>query len=182
MAWSLRRRLRLRRVTTDPIDDALTAEDAASGIDDLDRAIIAALQEDGRRAYRAIARELGVAEGTVRQRANRLQRDGVMSITAFAHPEKLGYGVLASIFLRVAPARRSAVVRELQDWPEVMYLSACTGRADLMLQVVSRSLEDLDAVLMTRLGQIDGVLEVDTLMELKVHKAHYQFKGPRPSS
>lgn len=99
-----------------------------------------------------------------------------MSITAFAHPEKLGYGVLASLFLRVSPARRTAIVDELRSWPEVMYLSTCTGRADLMLQVVSRNLEEVDEVLMARLGELDGILEVDALMELKVHKAHYQFR------
>jgi Lrp/AsnC family transcriptional regulator, regulator for asnA, asnC and gidA len=165
---------RLRRVSSRSNEP--NADQLPDGVDELDRAIIAQLQEDGRRAFRAIARSLGVAEGTVRARANRLQRDGVMSITAFAHPEKLGYGVLASLLLRVAPARRAAVVEELVGWPEVMYLSSCTGRADLMAQVVTRDLADVEDVLLSRLSQLDGVLEVDTLVELKVHKAHYQFR------
>jgi Lrp/AsnC family transcriptional regulator for asnA, asnC and gidA len=159
-----------------PADEAQTTSPA---LDDLDRAIIAALQKDGRTAYRAIARDLGVAEGTIRLRANRLQRDGVMSITAFAHPEKLGYGVLVSLLLRVAPSRRAAVIEELRAWPEVMYLSSCAGRADLMLQVVSRSLEQFDEQLLTRLGEIEGVVEVGTLVELKVHKAHYELPALR---
>jgi Lrp/AsnC family transcriptional regulator for asnA, asnC and gidA len=148
---------------------------APSGVDELDRAIIAQLQQDGRRAYRAIARDLGVAETTVRFRATRLQRTGVMSVTAFADPEQLGYGVLASMFLRVSAARRTAVIEELGSWQEVMYLSSCVGRADLMLQVVARSLAELNDVLSVRLASLDGVLEVDTLVELKVHKAHYEF-------
>jgi Lrp/AsnC family transcriptional regulator for asnA, asnC and gidA len=155
-----------------PADEAQTTSPA---LDDLDRAIIAALQKDGRTAFRAIARDLGVAEGTIRFRANRLQRDGVMSITAFAHPEKLGYGVLVSLLLRVAPSRRAAVIDELRAWPEVMYLSSCAGRADLMLQAVSRSLEQLDEQLLARIGDIDGVVDVSTLVELKVHKAHYEL-------
>jgi Lrp/AsnC family transcriptional regulator for asnA, asnC and gidA len=150
---------------------------AAEDVDELDRAIIAQLQQDGRRAYRAIAVELGVAETTVRYRARRLQRTGVVSVTAFADPERLGYGVLASMFLRVAAAQRAAVIEELRSWQEVMYLSSCAGRADLMLQVVSRSLAELDEVLAVRLAELDGVLEVDTLVELRVHKAHYEFPG-----
>jgi Lrp/AsnC family transcriptional regulator for asnA, asnC and gidA len=98
-----------------------------------------------------------------------------MSVTAFADPEQLGYGVLASMFLRVSAARRTAVIEELGSWQEVMYLSSCVGRADLMLQVVARSLAELNDVLSVRLASLDGVLEVDTLVELKVHKAHYEF-------
>ena len=56
----------------DPSPDGATPPD----VDALDRAIIAQLQRDGRRAYRAIARDLGVAETTVRFRATRLQRTG----------------------------------------------------------------------------------------------------------
>jgi hypothetical protein len=40
---------------------------------------------------------------------------------------------------------------------------------------VSRSLSELDEVLAVRLAELDGVLEVDTLVELRVHKAHYEF-------
>ena len=144
-------------------------------VDDLDRSIIAALQRDGRATYRAIARELEVPEATVRFRAGRLQRSGVMSVTAFAHPERLGYGVLASVLLRVAAPRRAAVVEELRGWGEVMYLSSCAGRADLLLQIVCRTLAELNDVTTVRLAGLDGMLEVEVLLELDVHKAHYEF-------
>jgi len=39
--------------------------------DDIDRAILRELQEDGRRSFRAIARSVGVSEGTVRARVRR---------------------------------------------------------------------------------------------------------------
>jgi Lrp/AsnC family transcriptional regulator for asnA, asnC and gidA len=150
-------------------------EPVAGEVDALDRAIIAELQRDGRATYRAIGRKLGVPEATVRFRTNRLQKSGVMSVTAFADPQRLGYGVLASMFLRVAATRRAALIEELQSWEEVMYLSSCAGRADLMLQVVSRSIGELEDVIARRLAELNGVLEVETLLELKVHKAHYEF-------
>jgi Lrp/AsnC family transcriptional regulator for asnA, asnC and gidA len=154
-------------------------ESHAPEIDELDRAIIACLQRDGRATYRAIGRELGVPEATVRFRANRLQRTGVMSVTAFADPERLGKGVLASLFLRVAAHERLGVIEELQTWPEVMYLSGCAGRSDLMLQVVSASLRELEDVLAERVSALPGVLDVETLVELKVYKAHYEFPRRR---
>lgn len=149
-------------------------------VDDLDRAIIAELQRDGRATYRAIGRNLGAPEATVRFRARRLMQAGVMNVTAFADPARLGYGVLASIFLRVNAAHRLAVAEDLKSWDEVMYLSSCAGRFDLMLQVVSRTLGELHDVMSSRLAALDGVQEVETLVELRVLKAHYEF--PRSQS
>src|SRR5690606_14164839 len=51
-------------------------------IDDLDKSIIVALEVDGRRPYRDIARDLDVAEATVRSRVNRLSESGLIKITA----------------------------------------------------------------------------------------------------
>lgn len=145
-------------------------------LDALDQRIILELQEDGRRSYRTIARSLGVSEGTVRSRARRLFDSGVLRILAFADPFKLGYSVLASIFLRVAPGSLEGVVKTLASWPEVMYVSSCTGRIDIYIQVICRDHEDLWKLLAQRLPAI-GVIETETLMELKVHKFAYSSPG-----
>jgi Lrp/AsnC family transcriptional regulator for asnA, asnC and gidA len=143
-------------------------------LDELDAAIFEHLQEDGRRAYRAIAQDLGVPEATVRFRVNRLVREGIVHLTATIHPQRLG-GLLVTLLIRVQVPQREAVISELSGWPEVMYLSSCTGRADLMLQVVTGGLRELSGLLTERLEQIKGVTEVETLIELEVVKAQYAF-------
>lgn len=145
-------------------------------IDGLDRAILSELQRDGRRPYREIARNLGVAEATVRYRSGRLQDSGVMSISAFAHPERLGLGQLATVFVRTTAPARTAVAAELKEWPEVMYLSSLAGKSDLMLQVVVASVAELHELVGGRLAQLSGVLESETIVELEVHKAHYEYR------
>lgn len=154
---------------------------APGRLDALDQRIILELQEDGRRSYRAIARSLGVSEGTVRSRARRLFDSGVLRILAFADPFRLGYSVLASIFLRVAPGSLEGVVKALTSWPEVMYVSSCTGRIDIYIQVICRDHEELWKLLAKRLPAI-GVTETETLMELKVHKFAYSFPGMLPGA
>ena len=158
-----------------PPPDRRDPASSTGEVDALDRAIIAELQRDGRASFRAIGRRLEVPEATVRFRINRLQEARVISVTAFADPQRLGYGILASMFLRVAAPQRPAVIDELRSWDDVMYLSSCAGRADLMLQVVSRGPKELETVIARRLANLDGVLEVETLIELEVHKAHYEF-------
>jgi Lrp/AsnC family transcriptional regulator, regulator for asnA, asnC and gidA len=150
-------------------------------LDEIDRGIIAQLQIDGRRPYRAIARALGVAEGTVRTRASRLQEEGVLRILALANPFRLGYAVQASVLIKVTPAAREQAAETLASWPEVMYLSSCAGSADLYMHVVCRDHDDLWRLLGERLGAIEGVLETDTLMELRVHKARYVYPSLSPT-
>ncbi len=148
--------------------------DPPRGLDGLDRAIVSALQHDGRRAFSAIAADLGVREATVRFRARRLMRDGVVTIQATPNPFRLGYEVLAIIELRTEPAARRGAIELLMAWPEVVYLSSCTGRVDLIAQVVCRDHHDLYELL-TRLADVPGITASETLMELEVHKFTYAF-------
>ena len=69
-------------------------------LDPTDEAILRALQEDGRRSYRSIARDVGVAEGTVRARVRKLETLGALRVVAFVDPARLGNSVLALLALR----------------------------------------------------------------------------------
>ena len=73
-------------------------------LDALDRSILAALQLDGRRPFRVIARDLDVSEGTVRTRVRKLEESGVLRILAFVDPLKLGDALIAVLNVRVASA------------------------------------------------------------------------------
>lgn len=146
-------------------------------LDEVDREIVRQLQQDGRRSYREMARSLDVSEGTVRWRVKRLQDTGALRIAAIADPFRLGYTVLASMFLRVSPGELERVIDTLVGWQEVVYVSSCTGRVDVYIQVVCRSHEDLWELVAQRIPAVGGVLETETLMELKVHKLQYVYPG-----
>lgn len=160
-----------------PVEDPGAARREVRPLDRLDREIISQLQVDGRRPFRRIARSLGVAEGTVRQRATRLQEEGILHILALADPFRLGYAVQASVLVRVAPAAHAAVAEALAAWPEVMYLSAVSGSADLYMHLVCRGHDDLWQLLSERLAAVEGVLGSETFMELHVYKTRYVYPG-----
>jgi Lrp/AsnC family transcriptional regulator for asnA, asnC and gidA len=147
-------------------------------LDETDRAIIDLLQHDGRMPYREIARQLGVAEGTVRLRANRLMRSGALTIVAIADPFRLGYRVLAFTLLKVVPNRQQEVIDALTSWDEITYISSCTGRADLYAQIVCRDHDHLWELLYERMPAVGGITASETFMELKMHKVSYIY--PRP--
>ena len=61
-------------------------------IDEVDRKLISALQEDGRLSMRMLADRVGVALGTVSNRLNKLEKHGVITgYTANLNPDKIGW-------------------------------------------------------------------------------------------
>ncbi|NIE63529.1 Lrp/AsnC family transcriptional regulator [Burkholderia sp. Ax-1719] len=141
-------------------------------LDTLDYQIVRELQEDGRRAFREIARNVNVPEATVRTRVKRLQDLGILQILAFTNPSKLGQAKLALLFVEVDPQDHDRTVDNLGRWSEVSYLSTTLGGADLCVQVLCRDDEGLFA-LQQRIRALPGVREVRMMHEVKVHKIRF---------
>jgi Lrp/AsnC family transcriptional regulator, regulator for asnA, asnC and gidA len=151
-------------------------------LDDVDSAIIRHLQEDGRRSYRQIGRDLDLSEGTIRFRTRRMVESGALRIVAIADPFRLGYGVLAFVLLRVRPGEVERITDELTSWSEVTYVSSCTGQFDTYIQVVCRDHDDLFDLLSRRIPSLDGVTATETFMELKIHKISYRYPAQGPQA
>jgi Lrp/AsnC family transcriptional regulator, regulator for asnA, asnC and gidA len=150
--------------------------DPLSPLDALDRSILAALQLDGRRAFRVIARDLEVSEGTVRTRVRKLEESGVLRILAFVDPLKLGDAVIAVLNVRVASASHEAVAATLSGWDEVSYVSSVLGPYDLSVQAMTAAVPELWE-LARRIEALDGVTSVEALIEMRVHKFKYLAPG-----
>jgi len=139
-------------------------------MDLLDRQIIELLREDGRRSNVEIARELGVSEGTVRKRVERLIREGAVRVSAVVDPRSLGYAVRALILLNMELPRVDAAARLLSQFSEVMAVYVITGGYDLAVEAVFESNERLMAFLSEKVGRIPGVLGSHTAHILRVAK------------
>jgi DNA-binding Lrp family transcriptional regulator len=118
------------------------------GIDELDARLIRAFGETPRAGVMELARQLGVARGTVQARLEKLQRRGV--VTGFSPDldlNALGYDVLAFVTLEIAQGRLSDVVDHIKDIPEVLEVHATTGPGDLHCRVVARTNDHLHQVI-----------------------------------
>ena len=94
-------------------DLAATAGAPLIELDQTDEAIIALLRADGRMPYRAIARETGLTENTVRARVRRLEESNTMRVVAVTDIEAAGYGMLLAIGVQVENRSPEAVARDL---------------------------------------------------------------------
>jgi Lrp/AsnC family transcriptional regulator, regulator for asnA, asnC and gidA len=146
---------------------------APGGLDEKDRAIIELLQADGRMPFTKVAAEVGLTEGAIRQRVQRLTDAGVMQIVAVTDPMSLGVRRVAMIGARVS-ADAEATATALAELEEVEYLVATTGRYDLMFEVVA----DDDAhllQLLSRLRSRDDILEAEAFVCLKLFKQTFSW-------
>jgi DNA-binding Lrp family transcriptional regulator len=113
-----------------------------------------------------LARQLGVARGTIQARLDKLQARGV--ITGFdpdLHLETLGYEVLAFVTLEIAQGRLADVVDHLADIPEVIEAHSTTGPGDLHCRVVARTNEHLQNVI-NRILEVSGIVRTSTQIAL----------------
>ena len=114
------------------------------------------LQVDARRPNTDIARRLGVAETTVRNRIERLTREGVVQCGAWTDPLKIGYQTYAIIQIQVAPPRLEKVAEVLAALPEVFFLGIATGGFDIVAAAVFRSNDHLYELMTKRFARIAG--------------------------
>jgi Lrp/AsnC family transcriptional regulator for asnA, asnC and gidA len=142
-------------------------------LDNVDRAILDELQEDGRRSYRQIARTVGVSEGTVRTRVRRLEDTGVLRVLAFVDPSRMGNSVLALVMVRLETEHHDAVVTALAAMPEATYVSSLVGRADVYIQIICADNAALWR-LVSDIRGLPGVIETETMLEIEVHKFTYR--------
>jgi Lrp/AsnC family transcriptional regulator for asnA, asnC and gidA len=147
-------------------------------LDDVSRAIIEQLQEDGRRPYARIASAVGLSEAAVRQRVQRLLDAGVMQIVAVTDPLQVGFSRQAMVGIRTGGDARS-VADHIAEFAEVDYVVITAGSVDLLVEVVC---EDDDQLLdvVTRIRSVDGVESTETHLYLGLRKQTYAWGTRRP--
>ena len=143
-------------------------------LDDVSRAIIEQLQEDGRRPYARIATAVGLSEAAVRQRVQRLIDAGVMQIVAVTNPLQLGFRRQAMLGIK-AEGNLDPVVAALAAMPEVDYVVITAGSFDVLAEVVCEDDDHLLALLEDRIRTIPGVRATESFVYLKLSKQTYQW-------
>lgn len=143
-------------------------------LDDVSKAIIEQLQQDGRRPYATIGRAVGLSEAAVRQRVQRLLESGVMQIVAVTDPLTVGFPRAAMIGIRVE-GDMEVVAEQLEAMPEVDYVVITAGTFDVLVEVICEDDDHLLDVINKRIRAIPGVRHTETFVYLKLRKQIYTW-------
>ena len=143
-------------------------------LDEVSKAIIEQLQQDGRRSYAAIGKVVGLSEAAVRQRVQRLTDSGVMQVVAVTDPMELGFARQAMVGIKVTGSIEP-VADAIAALDEVDYVVITAGSYDLLVEVVCESDEELLSVLSTKIRTIENVVSTETFMYLQLRKQTYSW-------
>ncbi len=143
-------------------------------LDETSKRIIEQLQEDGRRAYAAIGKAVGLSEAAVRQRVQRLLDSGVVQIVAVTDPLQVGFARQAMIGIKVE-GDLTGVADQLAAMQEIDYVVVTAGSFDLLVEVVCEDDDHLLDLLSQRIRTLPGVRTTETFVYLKLRKQLYNW-------
>lgn len=132
-------------------------------MDDLDRQLLDLLRRDARRPYTDIAAELGVSEGTVRNRVDRLIDDGIIErFTIDTHTGNVKAMIEVSVAVDVDTHEMGD---RMADWNEVDFVWQVSGELDIVLVVDARDTQGVND-LITKARNQDEVVNTKTRLIL----------------
>jgi DNA-binding Lrp family transcriptional regulator len=129
----------------------------------LDRAIVAALQLNGRAPWNEIARHVGAEPRTVMRRAARLEELGLVRVVGFVDVLRCGLGVPVQVRYRCRPGTASHVADTLAAHPQMRFVASLAGSTDCVAEMVVPRYQDVGRVLESALGSLPEVSEAESL-------------------
>lgn len=154
--------------------DGVTRSASRAVPDDVSKAIIEQLQEDGRRAYATVGKAVGLSEAAVRQRVQKLVDSGVMQIVAVTDPMQVGFHRQAMVAIS-ATGDIELITKRLATIPEVVYLVVIAGSFDILAEIVVTDDDHLLELINGQIRTIPGVLRTETFLYLKLTKQTYNW-------
>lgn len=149
-------------------------------IDQHDAAILTILGRDGRTPYTAIAAQLNLSEGTVRNRVQRMMDSGMLVIVALCNPLSLGMQALRLFITVDHAARVEEVCLALAQLPHTNRVSSGTGTNGVYVELTCPTLPEAQRVLDV-VRSIEGVAEMQTSILTRFEKDH-SWRGLRGGS
>lgn len=121
-------------------------------IDEIDRRLIRALQEDATLSQAALAEKIGASPASCWRRIKALEQVGVLGDTVrLVDPAKVGRGVSVMVQVRMrnhATDARQNFERFLRDRPEIMECHSMSGEWDYLMRIAVADVADYERFLM----------------------------------
>ena len=143
-------------------------------LDEIDRALVAALQRDGRASYAELAELANLSPAATRVRVQRLLDTGTVRVVGVTDPLALGYPVVAGLGVRVERNVR-AVADAIAAIDGVIYVVFTSGSFDLFVEVICADSAALLAVIDDQIRQITHVRSVESFTYFGIHTHRFAW-------
>ncbi|MCW5723430.1 MAG: Lrp/AsnC family transcriptional regulator [Maricaulaceae bacterium] len=124
-------------------------------LDEIDIAILHALQENAGRSVAEVADIVGLTPSPCWRRMRRLESEGVIrKRAAVLDPEKVGLAYTVFVQVKISPPTQdnhNTFIEAIRSWPEVVDAVIVTGSYDYILRVMLPSITRHNAFIRERL-------------------------------
>ena len=140
-------------------------------IDEIDRAILKALQKNGRITNADLAETVGLSPSACSRRLDILEKSGVIEgYTARISPEALGYKMVAIVQISLSGqfARTLAEFEEaVKRCPNIIVCYMVSGAYDYTLRVAAKDLKDYERIHRDWLSALPHVVQINSSFALR---------------
>ena len=149
--------------------------DARAELDDTDKAIIRALQLDGRTPYSKLGPAVGLSQAAARQRVQRLIDRGVMQVVAVTDPATLGFAVQAMVAVCVTGDVRQAADAHRRRWPRSSTSSSPRAASTSWSRWCAPTCSTCSSVVNDHIRAVHGVTSTEVFTYLSLVKQTYSW-------
>ena len=148
--------------------------------DDLNRRLVALLQQEGRMSHAELAERLGVSRPTIIDRVKRLEADGVLNgYAARVAPAAVNKPTVAFVAVRYKDNNEiieQRFIKALEEEPDILEAHTIAGEDALLLKIVA----DTPAGIAERLRRIRALGPMVTTRTTMVLETFWEKSGPSP--
>ncbi|MFJ2986380.1 Lrp/AsnC family transcriptional regulator [Collimonas sp. NPDC087041] len=148
-------------------------------LDKIDRAILAAVRQDGRIPIAKLAERIGLSETPCARRLKQLENAGyIEGYRAVLSRKALDIGVIAFAQIRFNIHDRALsdrFEREIQGLERIVSCHNISGSADYLVQIAVRDLDEYGTFMRDVIRTLPGVTSVESMLSLREIKRDSGF-------
>jgi Lrp/AsnC family transcriptional regulator for asnA, asnC and gidA len=144
-------------------------------LDLTDKQIIQLLGADARMSNNQMAKAIGVTEGTVRNRIQKLIQNKIIKIAVINNINRMDNPAVAFVGLDVETRSKDSIAKSLSKMKEVRFVSTLIGRHDLMAFILAEDITKLSKVLYEDISSLPGFRFSESSIGLKYSKYDYRW-------
>jgi Lrp/AsnC family leucine-responsive transcriptional regulator len=140
-------------------------------LDEINRKILSALQQDGRLTLAELAQKVGLSPSPCHRRVRLLEERGVIErYAAVINQRSVGLPVSVFVSIKLESQREDSLARfakAIAPWPEILECYLMTGQRDYLLRVVVADLAAYEVFLKTKLTRLSGINSIESSFALE---------------
>lgn len=144
-------------------------------LDDADRRILRAIQQDCSRSTAELAQVVGLSQPACWRRLQRLRETGlILREVAILDRKRLGFDAQVYALVKLSTVGRANLAGfadAIRALPEVVECHVLMGAADFLVKIITKDIHDYERFFFERLSALEGIQDVTSAVALSEIKA-----------